>query len=233
MKNKKSKIIQISILIIFVILLILVTIEILPLFKGIATPEGRIEFKDKIESLGPKGVFALLGLMIAQVLLPILPGEPVELIAGMCYGTVGGVLIVILGAFLSSLLIFFAVRLFGRKFIYTFVDEEKIEELEHSKWFKNPKKIEAIFLLLFLLPGVPKDLLVYVGGLLPVKPSHFIAISTLARIPAVLMLTTIGGNILEADWKSMIAVFIVAIIITLILIYVITKRNNISKDEIK
>jgi len=233
MNNKKSKIIQILVLVIFIALIVVLTIEMVPLFKGLVTAEGRIEFKNTIENLGPKGIFALLGLMIAQVLLPVLPGEPVELIAGMCYGTVGGVLIVTLGALISSSLIFFAVRKIGRSFIYTFVSKDKIDNLENSKWFKNPEKTEAIFLVLFLLPGMPKDLLVYVGGLMPVRASRFICISTLARIPAVLMLTTIGGNILDADWSKMIIVFCISTLITGILVYAICKKEKISKEEIK
>ena len=83
------------------------------------------------------------------------------------------------------MIIFFSIRKFGRSFIYTFANKEKIEKLENSKWFKNPKRLEIIFLILFLLPGTPKDLLVYVGGLLPVNPTRFILISTIARIPAI------------------------------------------------
>lgn len=101
------------------------------------------------------------------------------------------------GAFLSTLLIFFSVRKFGRSFIYTFANKEKIEKLENSKWFKNPKRLEVIFLVLFLLPGTPKDLLVYIGGLLPVNSIRFILISTIARIPAILALTLLGHGIVE------------------------------------
>lgn len=98
---------------------------------------------------------------------------------------------------MSTLLIFFSVRKFGRNFIYTFTSKEKIEKLENSKWFKNQKKLEIIFLILFLLPGTPKDLLVYIGGLLPVNPIRFILISTIARIPAILALTILGHGIIE------------------------------------
>jgi uncharacterized membrane protein YdjX (TVP38/TMEM64 family) len=233
MENKKEKIIQVTVLLIFVGILVALTIWVLPLFNGLTTPEGRMEFKDTIENLGTKGVFAILGLMITQILLPVLPGEPVELIAGMCYGTINGALIVTLGAFISGTIIFFAVRKFGRKFIYTFVSKEKMDTLEHSKWFNNPQKMEAIFLILFLLPGVPKDLLVFIGGLLPVKASHFLAISTLARVPAVLMLTAIGGNILNGDWINMVGVLGIAVAVTVILVAIVSKTGKISKEEIQ
>lgn len=197
MSEKKSKILKIIILIVVILLLILLSIELCPLFKNLTTPEGRKEVESIIEDMGWKGVLAIIGLMIAQVLLAILPGEPVELLAGVCYGPLWGTILVVIGAFLSTLIIFFAVRKFGRDFIYTFTSKEKIEKLENSKWFSNTKRLEIIFLILFLLPGTPKDLLVYIGGLFPVKPTRFILISTLARIPAILALTILGHGIIE------------------------------------
>ena len=231
MSSKKSKIIKIIILVAVILLLVLLSIELLPLFKNLTTVEGRQEIETTLKNMGPKGIFVLLGLMIAQVLLAVLPGEPVELLAGMCYGPLGGTLIVIFGAFLSTVLIFFAVRKFGRDFIYTFANKEKIEQLEKSKWFSNPKRLEIIFLILFLVPGTPKDLLVYIGGLLPVHPMRFILISTLARIPAVISLTVIGDNILEGNWRTIGIVIAVTIAITLIAILSINKKDKtMAKD---
>ena len=52
----------------------------------------------------------LLGLQLLQILVPILPGEPIEFLAGMCYGTFWGMLIIFLGAFLSSFIIYFIIQ---------------------------------------------------------------------------------------------------------------------------
>lgn len=197
MSEKKSKIIKIITLIAVILLLVILSIELLPLFKNLTTPEGREEIEYTLEDMGWKGIFALIGLMIAQVLVAILPGEPVELLAGMCYGPLWGTILALTGAFLSTMLIFFSVRKFGRNFIYTFTNKEKIEKLENSKWFANPKKMEIIFLVLYLLPGTPKDLLVYIGGLLPVNSVRFVLISTFARLPAILALTIAGHGIIE------------------------------------
>lgn len=197
MNNKKSKIIKIVILLAVVLLIVLLAIELFPLFKNLVTEEGRLEFKDTLESFGFKGVLVILGLMIAQVLVAVLPGEPVQLVAGMCYGPFWGTVIVILGAFISTVIVFYAVRKFGKDFIYSFADKEKIEKLEKSKWFANEKKLEIIFFILFLIPGTPKDLFVYIGGILPVKPIRFILISTFARVPAIISSTIIGGHIID------------------------------------
>ena len=64
-------------------------------------------------------------------------------------------------------MIYFFVKKYGRDFIYEFFPKEKVNKLENSKLFKDPQKIETVMALLFLIPGTPKDLLVYIGGLLP------------------------------------------------------------------
>lgn len=200
MKDKKIKIFKLMVLITFVLIMVFLTLQLLPIFKSISTEEGRATFKESIESLGPKGVFTIVGLMIVQIFLPILPGEPVEVLAGMSYGPIGGLFVIFLGAFLSSLVIFFAVRKFGKRFIYSFISKEKIEKLENSKMFSNPKKIYTILFILFFIPGTPKDLFVYLAGLLPIKPTKFLLISTFARFPSIISSTIAGSNLVDGNW---------------------------------
>lgn len=89
MDKKSVKIFKIIMLVLVIGILFYLTIKLLPMFKNIATPEGRAEFKSTIENLGFKGIFVILGLMFAQMFLAFLPGEPVEILAGLCYGAIG------------------------------------------------------------------------------------------------------------------------------------------------
>ena len=167
-----------------------------------------------------------MGLQAVQILLPILPGEPIEILAGMCYGPIGGFVFLIISVFLITALIFLAVRKLGRSFVYGVCSEEKIKKLENSKIFKNPKKVEYIMLILFLIPGTPKDLLVYIGGLLPIRPLRFILISTFARIPSMLSSTVAGSSIVEGNWKFGILLYIITFLIVGIIIFIAEKRDK-------
>lgn len=73
MKENKTKIIKIISLIAFIAIMIFLTIKLLPIFKSISTEEGRINFKQEMEGLGGNGIFAIVGLMVIQIFLPILP----------------------------------------------------------------------------------------------------------------------------------------------------------------
>ena len=73
MQSKKVKIFKISILIALIAIMVILTIWLVPIFKNLSTESGRMNFKDEIEGLGSKGILAIIGLMIIQVFLPILP----------------------------------------------------------------------------------------------------------------------------------------------------------------
>ena len=51
--------------------------------KNLSTYEGQIAFKQKIEDSGMLGFLTLLGLQFAQIFLVIIPGEPLEILAGI------------------------------------------------------------------------------------------------------------------------------------------------------
>ena len=148
----------------------------------------------------------------------------------MSYGPIGGLFVIFLGAFLSSVVIFFAVRKFGKSFIYSFVSKEKIEKLENSKLFSNPKRIDTILFILFFIPGTPKDLFVYLAGLLPVKPLRFLMISTFARFPSIISSTIAGSNLVDGNWSVIAVTYIVTFALAGIILYLFYKRE---KPDIK
>lgn len=218
--EKKFRIVKIVLFALTIILIISIAIKLFPLFTNLGTSEGQLKFKEEISNSGFSGILMLLGLQLLQILIPVLPGEPIEFLAGMCYGTVGGMFIIFLGAFLSSFIIFYCVRKFGKNFIYSFFGKDKIEKLESSKWFSNPEKIELILFIAFLIPGTPKDLFVYIAGLLPIRPYRFFLISTFCRFPSVISSTFAGSNVVDGNWWLSIVSYIVTFAISGIGLYI-------------
>ena len=231
-KEKRNKTIKIIIFIITIMILIGCTIYLYPIMKELLKPEGRENLKIEIQQNGPNGILLLLGLEAAQIFLPILPGEPIEILAGMCYGTFGGLIFIMLSVFIVTAMIFFMVRKFGRDFVYTMVSKEKIQKIENSKLFTHPKQIEYIMLILFLLPGTPKDLLTYLAGLLPIKPSRFIVIATLARLPSIISSTYAGATLINGNWKIGLLMYVGIFVVVGIAILLAKKfdKTEITKD---
>ena len=226
--SKRVKAFKYILMILVIALIIGLIVYLVPVMRNLSTPEGQLEFKNQVEEMGALGFLALFGLQFAQIFLIILPGEPMEILAGMCYGGIGGTIFITISACIISSLIFFAVRKFGRKFVYSFCSKERIDKIQNSKLFKNPKKIEWIMLLLFVIPGTPKDLLVYIAGLLPLKPLRFILISTFARLPSVVSSTFAGGSIVAGNWTHGIAIYAVTFILVGLFIFIV---NKFDKDK--
>lgn len=141
--------------------------------------------------------------------------------------------IIFLGAFISSCAIFFAVRKFGRGFLYSFVSKEKIEKLENSKMFSNPRKVYTILFILFFIPGTPKDLFVYLAGLLPIKPVKFLLISTFARFPSIISSTIAGSSLVVGNWAVIIITYAITFAFAGIIAYFFNKREKNVSDIIK
>ncbi len=232
-RKNKVKIFKIILTVLVIVLFMGVIAYLFPVMKNLSTVEGQIAFKQKVENSGFFGVLMLFALQVAQIFLIVVPGEPIEILAGMCYGGIGGTIFIMVSAFIISTSIFFLVRKIGRKFVYDFCDSEKVAKIENSKIFQNPKRIEMIMLILFLIPGTPKDLMVYIAGLLPIKPIKFILISTFARFPSVISSTLAGENFAVGDWKMSILIYAIVFLIVGIIIFFINKFDkNKTTDEV-
>lgn len=196
-KINRLKLFKLILFIIVIVLVILATIKLFPIFTNIGTSEGQQKFKSEITSQGINGIIYLIGLQLLQILIPVLPGEPIEFLAGMCYGTWGGLLLIFIGAFLSSTIIFFLVKKLGKDFIKTFLGEDKLDKFENSKLLSNHKRLELLLFIAFFIPGTPKDFFTYIAGLLPINPTRFLLIATFARFPSIITSTFAGDNLVS------------------------------------
>ena len=220
MKSGKIRILKGLIAILIVAFISGIIIYLFPVFKELNTPEGQIAFRDKVNQSGVWGLLWLFGIQVAQIFLIFVPGEPIEVLAGMCYGGLWGTVFIMASAAIISTAIFFLVRKFGKNFVYQFCEEKKIKKIMESKLFQNPKKIERILLLLFMIPGTPKDLISYIAGLLPVKPLHYILIATFARFPSVISSTLAGKHLALGNWSMSVVVYVATFILIGILLFI-------------
>lgn len=234
-KNKKLKIVKFIMFIIVIIAMIGMTVYLFPVMKNLSTYEGQIAFKEKVNNSGVWGFLALLGLQFAQIFLVVLPGEPLEILAGMCYGAVGGMVFIFFSVALTTTVIYLLVRKFGKELIYDSFGKEKIEKIENSKAFQNPKNLEFIFAICFAIVGTPKDLLTYLGALFPIKPIRFIAIATFCRFPSIISSTIVGQYFSQGNWEVSIIVYLITFAITFLMIWLVKifDKDKITQNALK
>lgn len=230
-KEKRMALLRGVLTILVIGIMIVATIYFLPMVSKLSDEAYRIEFKEKIANLGVTGVLVVLLLQIIQIVVAVVPGQPMEIISGMLYGTWGGMLLCLIGILVGTALVFFIIRKAGIRFMELFFSPEKIDEIKNSKVFKNPAKFELLMFIIFVIPMIPKDIFIYLGGISPVRPKRFLAIATFARIPG-LFITVFAGNSLS-EGSFTIAVVLVAtfLIIGLIGYYISSRAQQRLEEE--
>lgn len=172
------------------------------IFAILTDPKARQLFIEQIRQAGWAGLVFFFLLKILQVLVVVIPGEPFEIMAGVLYGTFGGLLLSLAGVLCGSVIIYFTMKMLGVHAI----DPEKLHKY---RFLRDEKRIHIMLFLLFFIPGTPKDILTYMGPFLPIPTSHFFAVSLLARIPSIITSTFAGANIARENWIATVLVFAV------------------------
>lgn len=181
-----------------------------PLVKFASEPE---KFRQWVDNNGIWSRFAYRGMVILQVVIAVLPGEPFEIAAGYAFGAVEGTILCIAASTLGSVMVFLLVRYFGVPLVEVFFSEEKLQRI---KFLKTSPKRDFIFFIIFMIPGTPKDLLCYFAGLTDIKFTLWLLICSLGRLPSIVT-STVGGDALgTSNYWFAAAVFAATLVISLV-----------------
>jgi len=210
---KKVKYRFIIFLILFFILTGILGLVFWPFIKNLQNPEYREMFSAWVSSLGIKGILVLFGIQVLQIVVAVIPGGPVQLIAGAAYGAWGGLLIIEIGCAFATMIVFVMVRKFGLPLIKRFFGDDV---LNTWSFLKDEKKTALVTFILFLIPGTPKDTLTYLTPLSRLSLVQFTLISVFARFPAVLMSTVMGDAAVKGNWIVFAFVFALTAVIGIV-----------------
>ena len=195
MTEKHKKIVWLLAILVFIAFMVLITIFVGgPIIEFAEDPE---QFRLWVDSAGIWGRIAFLGMVILQVLVAFIPGEPIELVAGYAFGFWEGTFLSLAGFMIGSWIVFALVRRFGMKLVEVFFDKKKLEEI---KFLQNPKKTKIISFILMIIPGTPKDMLSYFAGLTKLTTLEWLAIVAIGRLPSLVTSTLTGAAAGEENY---------------------------------
>lgn len=179
-----------------------------PLIRFAQEPE---RFRAWVDEQGVLAPIAFLGMLILQIVVAAIPGEPLEIAAGYAFGALEGTLLCLFGAFLGRAAVFLLVRRFGARAVDVFFPLEKLNTLS---FLQNKKRLTLWVFFLFFLPGTPKDLLCYVVGLTELPLKSWLLICAIAPFPSIVT-STIGGDALGmGNYMFALVVFVVTMAIS-------------------
>lgn len=221
MTDKHKRIVSILVLIFFVVFMVVVFwFAGMPMIRFVEDPD---QYRSWIEGKGILAQLSFVAMVFFQVIIAIIPGEPLEICAGYAFGTLEGTILCILGIALGSLVIFILVRTLGVKLVEVFFSVEKIRSM---RFLRDNRKRNTLAFIIMIIPGTPKDLVSYFAGLTSMKLHEWLIISTIARIPSIVTSTLGGSALAEKDYTFAILVFAVTAVISIIGILIYNKISR-------
>jgi uncharacterized membrane protein YdjX (TVP38/TMEM64 family) len=171
---------------------------------------GSLEsFREYILSTGKLGPMILVFFQVLQTVIAPIPGEVIQIAGGYIYGTTLGALFVTGGMLLGAVMAFYFTRLLGGAFIEGLLTKDKF------KWMAammDSSKFSVFLFIIFIIPGLPKDVFIYAAGLTTIKPLRFFAILVIARLPWLLASVSIGANIYHKNYGSTIVISAISVV---------------------
>jgi uncharacterized membrane protein YdjX (TVP38/TMEM64 family) len=150
-----------------------------------------------VAASGPVAPLVFIAIQVIQVVVFVIPGEIAQIAGGYLFGTWLGALYSVAGILIGSAIDFFLARLLGVPFVNALFSAEKVQK---TRTLLDSRGSKTIFFLLFLIPGIPKDVLCYVAGLSPLRFRFFILASTAGRLPGVIGSALIGNSAADRRW---------------------------------
>lgn len=221
-ENKRKLVLNVVLIVLFLGLIAYVAVRFGPHFISLARKP--VELRNMLNSYGWRGILVFTGLQMLQVIVAVLPGEFIQFAGGYIYGPWLGTLYSIIGIILGSIIVFFIARLLGYPVVKLLVSPKQLEKFN---FMINSEKSEIAMFILFLIPGLPKDILTYIAGITPVKPLKFFIIITIGRLPALLASSYIGYNAQKGNYG--IAIILSAGALILFVAGIILKDKIIKK----
>ena len=142
-----------------------------------------------LAQLGPWAPLVTIGLNAAQVLLAPIPGAIIGVANGYLYGVWLGTLYSMIGLALGTALAMGLARRLGRPLVERLVNPARLDWWDHATQRRGP----VFFFLIYLVPGLPDDLICFVVGLSRLPLLKMVGLALLGRLPGVLVSSWVGA----------------------------------------
>lgn len=181
------------------------------------------ELRDKLASLGIRGYITVVILSMLQVLIPVLPAEPVQVLAGLTFGFPVGLLCCTIGVAIGNTLIYITYKIYGDRLRAYFM---KKVHLDFDRAARSVQLTAVIFILYFL-PAIPYGMICFFAASVGMKYLRFITVTILGAIPSVCIGVGLGHIAIASSW--ILSVVICAVLLILIGVMMAKKEAIFAK----
>ena len=163
-----------------------------------------------LRSYRSESILIYIAAQILQIVICIIPGQALQLAAGYLFHFWLGLLLSLAGAALGTIATYYLAKLLGHHAMHLIFGEEKINNALSKI---NSKKGVIVVFLIYLIPGIPKDLCTYAAGLSEMKLKPFLIISLIGRSPGMMGSLLIGRQLQTGGYTSAAVIGSIAIVL--------------------
>jgi uncharacterized membrane protein YdjX (TVP38/TMEM64 family) len=171
--------------------------------------------KRTLREWGVLAPVVFMGLQALQVVVSPIPGEATGILGGYLFGQWLGLLYSTIGLTVGSVAAFGIGRWLGAHYVKNLVSPETWNRLG----FIVEAEGAVLCFIIYLIPGLPKDIVCYLFGISPMPLWVFALVSGLGRIPGTWVLSAQGAHTAAGDYLQVILVSAVAVAAALPLYY--------------
>ena len=212
-KIEKADVFKFVGLIAFFAIMVLIVVLLWPYFHDLFEPGGIDRIINDVRAAGPVGFLILLGLQFLQIVVAFIPGEVVQIAAGLLYGPWIGALVILVGCVISSAFIFALVHKLGAPFVQCMVPTHYLNKFRK---FELTGKLNIVVFILFLIPGLPKDVFTYLVPLTDMRMRTFLLLANVGRIPGIVVSTYAADGLADGRLVESVIIFAVAAVIAVL-----------------
>lgn len=189
-------------------------------FYVLKDPEN---LKVYVMSYGKYSVFVFIAIQVIQVIAFFIPGEIVQIAGGYIFGTGIGSIISLAGITGGSIFVYLIANKFGKPFVQKIVSENKFDFIEKILAAGSKK---FIIFLLYLIPGLPKDIFGYICGISDISLKDFALYSTLGRMPGIFISAYFGSQMFMGNIHLLL---IIAVIMSMLFVIGMLRGDRIIR----
>ena len=215
-------------LIAFLALMVVIMVLLWPYIHEVFEPGGLSRVIDDVRNAGPLGFLILLAMQFMQIVVAFIPGEVVQMAAGMMYGPWLGAAVILLGSIISSAFVFAVVHRLGAPFVQDMVPTKYLDKF---RAFEESGKLSIVVFILFLIPAMPKDTFTYLVPLTNMRMRDFLVLSNVGRIPGIVISTYAANGLVDGNITQSLIIFAVVAVIAIVAIVFRDKIMNLFHHD--
>ncbi|HYR70802.1 MAG TPA: VTT domain-containing protein [Candidatus Acidoferrum sp.] len=171
----------------------------------------RFFLKKTLRQWGILAPVIFMALQALQVIIAPIPGELTGILGGYLFGEWLGLIYSTIGLTVGSVAAFGVGRWLGAHYVRTLVSP--------ATWDRMGFIVEAegaiLCFIIYLIPGLPKDMACYLFGMSPLPLWVFTLVSTLGRIPGTWVLSAQGAQTAAGNYLHVILLTAIVVAVAL------------------